>query len=57
MVLGTGYEVYGQLFGWLFDPFFIKCLAVGGVVVIMAGVWHLVRMIQGYRALQRDEPI
>jgi uncharacterized membrane protein/predicted RNA-binding Zn-ribbon protein involved in translation (DUF1610 family) len=55
--LGSGYEVYGQLFGWLFDPFFIKCLAVGGVVIVMAGVWHLVRMIQGYRALQRDEPI
>jgi uncharacterized membrane protein len=53
--LGSGYEVYGQLFGWMFDPFFVKCLAVGGFVVIMAGVWHLVRMIQGYRALQRDE--
>ncbi|HNV87382.1 MAG TPA: hypothetical protein PKL53_00300 [Methylotenera sp.] len=55
--LGTGYEVYGQLFGWIFDPFFMKCLAVGGLVVIIAGVWHLVRMIQGYRALQRDEPV
>jgi uncharacterized membrane protein/predicted RNA-binding Zn-ribbon protein involved in translation (DUF1610 family) len=55
--LGTGYEVYGQLFGWIFDPFFMKCLAVGGVLTIMAGVWHLVRMIQGYRALQRNEPV
>ncbi len=55
--LGNGYEVYGQLFGWMFDPFFMKCLAVGGVIFVMAGVWHLVRMIQGYRALQRDESL
>jgi uncharacterized membrane protein/predicted RNA-binding Zn-ribbon protein involved in translation (DUF1610 family) len=55
--LGRGYEVYGQLFGWLFDPAFLKGLMVGGTVILVAGIWHLVRMIQGYRALQRDEPI
>lgn len=53
--LGRGYEVYGQLFGWMFDPVFIRCLMVGGAVIIGAGIWHLVRMIQGYRALQRNE--
>lgn len=55
--LGNGYEVYGQLFGWMFDPIFLKGLAVGGTVVVVAALWHLARMIKGYRALQRNEHI
>jgi uncharacterized membrane protein len=55
--MDRGYAVYGQIFGWLADPAFLKGLVLGGTVIIIAGAWHLVRMIQGYRALKRDEPI
>lgn len=55
--LGRGYEVYGQIFGWIFSPLFLKSAGVGILMVVIASIWHLIKMIKGFRALNRNEEV